>query len=64
MIQRSGEGLDSLDLDAIREKGAFTLSYHLMIRDRARKVTLKIVPFREDGVEKLLASVRAWRDRQ
>ena len=51
-------------MEEIRQKGEFQLTYRLVIREKPRKVTLKIAPFRENGTDKLFASVRAWRTRK
>ena len=51
-------------LAAIREKGWFTLIYRLLLHGREKKVVLKIVPYRDGEEEKLIASVRVWRERR
>ena len=51
-------------LKAVREKGVFKHHYRLAIHGEARQVTLRIVPYRDGGEEKLLAGVRAWRVRR
>ena len=50
-------------LREIRENGIFRLRYRLMIGGEAKPVLLKIVSVREHDGEKLIAGVRAWRDR-
>ena len=51
-------------MDEIRKNGAFKLQYRLMINGEAKPVTLRIAPFQEGNEEKLVAGVRAWRQRQ
>jgi hypothetical protein len=48
----------------IQENGDFKLQYRLVIAGEAKPVTLKIAPFQDGGEEKLVAGVRAWRERQ
>ena len=48
----------------LRGKGVFKHHYRLAIHGEARQVTLRIVPYRDGGEEKLLAGVRAWRVRR
>ena len=50
-------------LREIRENGVFKLQYRLLIHGEPRPVSLRIARFREGGVEKLVAGVRAWRVR-
>jgi hypothetical protein len=51
-------------MDEIQKKGVFKLQYRLMINGRAKPVGLRIAPFQEGNEEKLMAGVRAWRQRQ
>jgi len=47
----------------IREKGSFKAHYRLMIDGRPKPVTLMIAPFKDREGEKLVAGVRAWKER-
>ena len=49
---------------AIRQEGAFKLQYRLVIGGEPKSVSLRISPFKDEGVEKLVAGVRAWRRRR
>ena len=51
-------------LRVIRERGSFSIDYHLIIRGEPRPVTLKAALFKEGGLEKLVVGVRAWKERQ
>ncbi|MGX8699234.1 MAG: hypothetical protein ACSW8F_04805, partial [bacterium] len=51
-------------LREIHENGVYRLVYRLMNDGQPRKVILRISPIKENGVEKLLAGVRAWRERK
>ncbi len=48
----------------IEQNGAFKLQYRLQIGDEARPVSLRIAPFQDGSDEKLVAGVRAWRERR
>ena len=48
----------------IREKGSFKAHYRLMINGSPHPVTLMIAPFRDRDGEKLVAGVRAWKERR
>ena len=50
-------------LREIAEKGLFQIRYRLILKGEPRPVILKIVSVREDDGDKLIAGVRAWRDR-
>ena len=50
-------------LREIRENGVYRLRYRLMIGGEPKSVLLKIVSVREHDGEKLIAGVRAWRER-
>jgi len=50
-------------LEAIRSNGKFTLAYRLMLHGEIQPIFLKIVSFHDGKTEKLLASVRKWRNR-
>jgi len=47
----------------VRKNGMFTMHYRLMIDGKPKKVSLKIALVRESDGEKLIAGVRAWRER-
>ena len=51
-------------LREIREKGIFQMHYHLMINGKPRPVSLRITKIRDRDGEKLIAGVRAWRERK
>ena len=51
-------------MNDIREKGFFTIHYRLMIDGKPKHVSLKIAMIHEDNREKLVAGVRAWRERK
>jgi hypothetical protein len=48
----------------IEEKGVFNMSYRLMINGEARPVSLRIAMFKDNEGQKLIAGVRAWRERK
>jgi hypothetical protein len=50
-------------LEAIQKEGKYTLAYRLLLYGEEQQIFLKIVPFHDGKTEKLLASVRKWRDR-
>ena len=50
-------------LKDIKEKGFFTIHYRLMIDDQPKPVSLRVAMIHEDNKEKLIAGVRAWRER-
>ena len=50
-------------LDAIREKGSFTLNYRLMINGKPKRVSLKAGMINEGLGGKIVIGVRAWRKR-
>jgi EAL domain-containing protein (putative c-di-GMP-specific phosphodiesterase class I) len=50
-------------LDQIRGGKMFQLNYRLVIDGSPKRVTLKIVSVHEKGGEKLIAGIRAWRER-
>ena len=50
-------------LDAIREKGSFTLNYRLMINGKPKRVSLKAGMINEGLGGKIVIGVRAWRQR-
>jgi hypothetical protein len=50
-------------LDAIREKGSFTLNYRLMINGKPKRVLLKAGMINEGLGGKIVIGVRAWRQR-
>jgi len=51
-------------LREVRNNGIFKIHYRLVIRGVPRRVTLKIVPFHDGKGMKLIAGVRAWRERK
>lgn len=51
-------------LQAIAQTGQYTLHYRLMLRGVPKKVSLKIVSIKEKDQEKLIAGIRAWRERR
>lgn len=51
-------------LEEIQEHGEFKLALRLILTDTPRNATLKIVPLREDGIDKLFVVVRLWQERQ
>ena len=48
----------------VRKNGMFTMHYRLMIDGKPKKVSLKVALVRESDGEKLIAGVRAWRERR
>ena len=46
----------------IREHGSFKLQYRLLINGRLRPVTLKLALFKENGEQKIVVGVRAWKE--
>ncbi len=48
----------------IETNGVFRMQYRLLIHGEARPVSLRMAPIRENGEEKLVAGVRAWRIRK
>ena len=48
----------------IREHGSFRLQYRLLINGERRPVTLKLALFRENGEQKMVVGVRAWKERR
>ena len=48
----------------IRERGAYTYSYRLLINGKYRPVSLRIAYLKESDGEKLVAGIREWRDRK
>ena len=48
----------------IREHGSFKLQYRLLINGRLRPVTLKLALFKENGEQKIVVGVRAWKERR
>ncbi len=51
-------------LREIQEKQQFKIHYRLMLDGRPKYVTLKIIPYRDDEGDKLLAGIRVWTDRR
>ena len=51
-------------LREIDENGAFKMDYRMRIGKGTQEITLKIVAFTEGKDKQLLASVRAWHERQ
>ena len=47
----------------VRKNGMFTMHYRLMIDGQPKKVSLKIALVKETDGERLIAGVRAWRER-
>ena len=50
-------------LEETRKGNVFKMQYRLVIGGQPRPVSLRIAPFKEKGEEKLVAGVRAWRQR-
>ena len=48
----------------IKENGSCKIQYRLLIDGEVRPVTLKIALFRENGEQKMVVGVRAWRARR
>ena len=48
----------------LEEKGVFNMSYRLVINGVPKSVSLKIAPFNDNEGQKLIAGVRAWRERK
>jgi len=48
----------------VRKNGMFTMHYRLMMDGQPKKVSLKVALVRESDGEKLIAGVRAWRERR
>ena len=51
-------------MEAIRREGMFKLQYRLMINGEDQPVSLRIAAFHEGDEAKLVAGVRAWRNRR
>ena len=60
--------LEEFDKDKImkqlEEKGSFNMSYRLVINGEPKSVSLKIALFKDNEGQKLIAGVRAWRERK
>jgi hypothetical protein len=50
-------------MEAIQKEEKYTLTYRLLLNGEIQPIFLKIVPFHDGKTEKLLASVRKWRNR-
>ena len=50
-------------LEAIQTDGKYILAYRLLLNGEIQPIVLKIVPFHDGRTEKLLASVRKWKER-
>ena len=49
---------------SVKENGQFIMHYRLMLHGKPKQVSLKIVSVKEKDGEKLIAGVRAWRERE
>ena len=47
----------------VREHGNCKIQYRLLINGQIRPVTLKLALFRENGDQKMVVGVRAWKMR-
>ena len=50
-------------LETIQKEGKYTLAYRLLLNGEIQPIFLKVVPFHDGKTDKLLASVRKWRNR-
>ena len=50
-------------MEAIQKEEKYTLAYRLLLNGEIQPIFLKVVPFHDGKTEKLLASVRKWRNR-
>ena len=48
----------------IREKQLFKIHFRLVLDGSPKNVTLRIIPYRDDEGDKLLAGIRVWTDRR
>ena len=51
-------------MDDIRERGHYSIRYHIMIKGEPKPVVLRIAPFRDGEAVKLLVGVRSWMERR
>ena len=51
-------------INEIHKNGVFNLHYRLVINGEPRQVSLRIAAIMEEGKEKLVAGVRAWKERR
>ena len=62
-VRKADEYKKEKVLEAIQTDGKYILAYRLLLNGEIQPIVLKIVPFHDGRTEKLLASVRKWKER-